>query len=130
MRKCFGILLVIFFLTGCATPGTVICFAPAKPFEPSSGRELLAAFNEDVNLDVSPKRFLCKAKSKGLVGWVAVRDTKKDVVKTRLRESPRLRLLQVEALDPQFSRIIKKRWRQSQDVRPPNKREGVNAARQ
>ena len=124
MKKHFGILLMILFLTGCAKPGTAICFAPAKPFEPQSGRELLAAFNEDVHLDVSPKRFICKVKSKGLVGWAALKDTEKEAVKAGLRESPRLTLLQVEALDPEFARIIKKRWRQSQDVRPPSKPDG------
>lgn len=125
MKQYLGALVIpILFLTGCSTSRSVLCFAPVKPFEPQSGRELLAAFNQDVPFDVSPQRFACKAKSEGLVGWVIVSgDTQKEAAKEALRQSRRLKLLQIESLDPQFGKMIRKQWRQSLDARPPNKRD-------
>jgi len=98
---------------------TVICFAPVDPFKPQSGKELLEAFNLAVPFDISPQDFICKAKSSGLVGWVVVlNDKQKDQAKEALSKSSKLKLLQVEALSPEFELIIKKEWRNSQDVKP------------
>jgi hypothetical protein len=97
---------------------TVICFAPVEPFEPQSGKELLEAFNLAVPFDISPQDFVCKAKASGLVGWaVVLNDKQKDQVKQALGKSSKLKLLQVEALSPEFEVIIKKEWKNSQDVK-------------
>ena len=89
--KYWHLLFLAAILCSCATPSrTIICFAPTGSFEPETGEELFEAFNDIVPFDVSPKRFACKAKSKGrLVGWVVVStETQKDAAKAALRESP------------------------------------------
>jgi hypothetical protein len=114
-------------LAGCKEDGTntwsisgkrtIICFAPVESFEPQTGKELLEAFNSAVPFDVSAKNFVCKAKSSGLVGWAVVsNDKQKDQAKETLGKSSKLKLLQVEDLSPEFEAIIKKEWKNSQDV--------------
>jgi hypothetical protein len=98
---------------------TVICFSPVEPFEPQSGKELLEAFNLAVPFDISGQDFVCKAKASGLVGWaIVLNDKQKDQAKEALGKSSKLKLLQVESLSPEFEVIIKKEWRNSQDVKP------------
>ena len=98
---------------------TVVCFVPVEPFEPQSGKELLEAFNLEVPFEVGPRNFVCKAKSSGLVGWAVVLDDGQKVqAKQALGNSSKLKLLQVEALSPEFEVIIKKEWKNSQDVKP------------
>ena len=117
-----GIILFVLFLCECAPQRTVICFAPVKPFEPISGKELLESFNTIVPFNVNPRNFICKAKSSGLVGWVIVStNMQKDVAKASLKESSKLKLLQVEALDSEFEKIFKLEWKHSQEVRLSNK---------
>jgi hypothetical protein len=62
---------------------------------------------------------VCKAKASGLVGWaIVLNDKQKDQAKEALGKSSKLKLLQVEALSPEFEAIIKKEWKNSQDVKP------------
>ena len=96
----------------------MVCFAPVEPFEPQSGKELLEAFNLAVPFDVGPRDFVCKAKSSGLIGWaVVLNDEQKVQAKQALGNSSKLKLLQVEALSPEFEVIIKKEWKNSQNVK-------------
>jgi len=118
MKYCF-ITFLLLILAGCSTQRSVICFSPRKPFEPDSGKELFEAFNAAVPFDISPRDFMCKATSSGLVGWAVVSgERQKDEAKAALREATTLKLLQVESLTPEFAETIMTRWRQSQDVVP------------
>jgi hypothetical protein len=129
MKCTICIIAMLLLLSGCKedspnTPTTtdkrtVICFAPVEPFEPQSGKELLEAFNLAVPFDISGQDFVCKAKASGLVGWaIVLNDKQKDQAKEALGKSSKLKLLQVEALSPEFEAIIKKEWKNSQDVKP------------
>ncbi|MHC4691864.1 MAG: hypothetical protein ACYS67_03910 [Planctomycetota bacterium] len=129
MKYTFFFISMLLLLYGCkddsqdtqSTTGkrTVICFASVESFEPQSGKELMEAFNSAVPFDISPQDFVCKAKSSGLTGWAVVsNDKQKDQAKEALNKSSKLKLLQVEALSPEFEAIIKKEWKNSQDVKP------------
>jgi hypothetical protein len=51
--------------------------------------------------------------------WVVVlNDKHKDQAKEAFSKSSNLKLLQVEALSPEFEVITKKEWKNSQDVKP------------
>ena len=128
MKYTIYFIAILLLLSGCKEDSTntqsrddkrtVICFAPVEGFESKSGKELLEAFNSEVPFGVSDRDFVCKVKSSGLVGWVVVsNDKQKDQAKDALGKSSKLKLLQVEALSPEFEAIIKKEWKNSQDVK-------------
>ncbi len=122
------LLIAAVTLVGCATPGTVLCITPAGEFEPGSGAELFQEINRQMPFSISPRQFLCKPRSGGLVAWVVVRtDKQKVTAKQRLLESSRLRCSQVEALTPGMAAVIEANWRESQTVKPPGDVQGGGA---
>lgn len=87
---------------------SVLCVAPQGQFNPQTESELLAELNSQLPFVIAPKHFISKRKSSGIVGWAVVENNqKKDVAKTKLKQSSTLRLLQVEALTPEFETLIK-----------------------
>jgi hypothetical protein len=68
--------------------------------------------NAQLPFEIPKKDFIAKQKSSTLVGWAVVRtDDQKEIAKTSLDKSPTLRLLQVEALTPEFEAIMKQHKR-------------------
>jgi hypothetical protein len=117
------LLVAVGILGGCATQRTVLCITPSGEFQPETGAELLQEFNRQMPFAVSPRQFMCKHKSGRLVGWLVVKtERQKDIAKQSLRESSRLNCGQVEALTPEMVKVIRAHWRESQDVKAPNKK--------
>ena len=99
---------VLCLLAGCGSSKSVLCVAPTGEFKPQSEAELLAELNAELPFEIPQRRFVALEKSSGLVGWAIVRnDQEKDVAKAELKKSTTLRLLQVEALTPEFKQLMK-----------------------
>jgi len=106
--KTHAILTVLCFLAGCSSSRSVLCVVPTGEFKPQSESELLAELNSQLSFTIQPKHFISKEKSSGLVGWAVVQsDKKKNMVKLELKASDTLKLLQVEALTPEFETVMK-----------------------
>jgi hypothetical protein len=105
--SCF-VLPLLCLLAGCSSSRSVLCVVPTGEFKPASESELLAELNSQRPFAIPQKYFISKQKSSGLVGWAVVRnDKQKDAAKAALKKSATLRLLQVEALTPEFEAIMK-----------------------
>jgi len=103
-------LLTTCLLVGCTSTSSrsVLCVAPQGEFKPESESELLSELNTQIPFAISPENFISKQKSNGLVGWAVVEnDEQKDIVKTKMKNSTTLKLLQVEALTPEFEAEMK-----------------------
>jgi hypothetical protein len=99
---------VLSLLTGCSSSRSVLCVAPTGDFKPASESELLSELNAQLPFAVPKKRFISKKKPDGFVGWAVVRnDREKDVMKSELKKSTTLRLLQVETLTPELEAAMK-----------------------
>lgn len=106
------LLLAACLLAGCASSRTVLCIVPQGQFSPESESELLAELNAQLPFTIPQKCFITKQKASGLVGWAVVKDdAQKDAAKARLKGSPTLKLLQVEALEPELEQLMKQRER-------------------
>ena len=124
MRKISFILILGLLLSGCSKDDSVIGFAPAEPYEPNSGAELLDELNSHLPFKIADKNFICKynSGSNTLTGWIITKTIEqKDIVKQELKNSPTLKVLQVELLTPEMRKIFKTQWKQSQTVGPPDK---------
>lgn len=107
-HKSYFFVLLACLLAGCALSRSVLCVAPQGQFNPQSESELLAELNSQLPFTIPQKHFISKKKSSGLVGWAVVRnDEQKDVMKAKLKKSTTLKLLQVEALTPEFEALMK-----------------------
>jgi len=81
----------------------VLCVQPQGPFEPESESELLSELNAHLPFTIPQKHAFSKRKSDRLTGWVMVENAaQKDTVKAELKKSATLRVLQVEAMTPEF----------------------------
>ena len=108
--KSYFVLPVLCLLAGCSSSRSVLCVVAAGEFEPRSESELLAELNAQLPFAIPQKHFVSKKKSNGLVGWAVVRtDRERDMAKAELKKSATLRLLQVEALTPEFEAVMKRR---------------------
>lgn len=106
--KLYFVLPVLCLLAGCNSSRYVLCVAPTGEFKPQSESELLAELNSQLPFKIPQKHFISKKKSSGLVGWAVVRnDRESDIAKAELKKSTTLKLLQVEALTPEFEAIMK-----------------------
>ena len=104
--------LLACLLAGCAPSRSVLCVAPQGKFTPRSEAELLSELNSQLPFTIPQRYFISKQKSNGLVGWAVVRnDEQKELVKAKLQNSTTLKLLQVEALTPEFEAIMKRQKR-------------------
>jgi len=111
-RVTYGAVLATALLLGCASSRSVLSIAPREPFSPRSEAELLSELNAQLPFEIPSKDFIAKQKSSTLVGWAVVcTDDEKEIAKIRLAESSTLRLLQVEALTPEFEAIMKQHKR-------------------
>ena len=112
MKKPYLILLVICLVAGCASSRSVLCVAPQGRFEPNSESELLSELNAQLPFAIPENCFIAKQRSSGLVGWAVVKtDKQKDIAKAELKKSSSLKLLQVEALTPEFKKAMKQEKR-------------------
>ena len=101
-------LLVACLLGGCASSRSVLCVASQGQFKPESESELLSELNTQLPFSIPSKHFISKQKSSRLVGWAVVKnDEEKDLAKAKLKKSSTLKLLQVEAMTPEFEALIK-----------------------
>lgn len=108
--KLFFILPVLCLFAGCNSSRYVLCVASTGEFEPQSESELLAELNSQLPFTISQNHFISKKKSSGLVGWAVVRNHReRDIAKAELKKSATLKLLQIEALTPEFEAIMKQR---------------------
>jgi len=106
-KTCF-VLPLLCLLAGCSSSRTVLCVVPTGEFKPQSEAELLAELNQQLPFTIPRKHFVSKQRSSGLVGWAVVRnDREKDLAKAQLKKSATLKLLQVEALTPEFEKLMK-----------------------
>jgi len=111
-RVTCGAVLATGLLLGCTSSRSVLSIAPREPFSPQSEAELLSELNAQLPFEIPRKDFIAKQKAGALVGWAVVRtDDQKEIAKTKLDESTTLRLLQVEALTPEFEAIMKQQKR-------------------
>ena len=95
-------------LIGCTSSRSVLSIVPQEPFSPRSEAELLSELNAQLPFGIPAKDFIAKQKSGTFVGWAVVRtDDQKETVKARLAQSTTLRLLQVEALTPEFEAVMR-----------------------
>lgn len=102
-------LLATCLLAGCASSRSILCVAPQGQFKPESESELLSELNAQLPFTIPPKHFISKQKSRGPVGWAVVRnDEQKDIAKAKLKKCSTLKLLQVEAMTPEFEALMKK----------------------
>jgi hypothetical protein len=101
-------LLAACLLTGCASSRSVLCVAPRGQFKPNSESELLSELNNQLPFTIPQTCFISKQKPSGLVGWAVVRnDKQKNTAKAKLKKASSLKLLQVEALTPEFKKAMK-----------------------
>ncbi len=111
-RVTYVAVLATGLLLGCTSSRSVLSIAPREPFSPRSEAELLSELNAQLPFEIPRKDFMAKQKPSTLVGWAVVRtDDQKEIAKTRLDESSTLRLLQVEALTPEFEAMMKQHRR-------------------
>jgi len=79
-------------------------------FKPDSESALLAELNAQLSFKVRAKDFIADQKSSGWVGWAVVRsEREKNIAKAKLEKSATLKLVQVEALTPEFEAHMKQR---------------------
>ncbi len=103
-------LLSTCLLAGCDSNSSrsVLCVAPQGEFKPESESEILEELNNQIPFTIPAKHFMSKQKSSGLVGWAVVdNEEQKDIVKAKLKNSSTLKLLQVEAMTPEFEEPMK-----------------------
>ena len=111
-HRAYLVMLAAGLFAGCASSRSVLCIAPQGPFSPQSEAALLSELNSHLPFEVSKKQFIAKEKSGGLVGWAVVRTgSQVELAKAKLEESTTLRLLQVEALSPEFEAIMRQHKR-------------------
>ncbi len=102
------VLPLLCLLVGCSSSRSVLCVSPTGEFKPQSESELLAELNRQLPFAIPQNHFVAKKKSSGFVGWAVLRnDREKDLAKAELKKSATLKLLQVEALTPEFEAVMK-----------------------
>lgn len=103
-----GIVLLLVDV-GCSSSRCLLCIAPQGDFNPKSEVELLAKLNSQLPFTIAPRDFFSKQKSSRLVGWAIVQsDEEKELVKSSLKGSAILKVLQVEALTPELEAMLRK----------------------